>query len=499
RDEDEIEPVEIAFEGIKRRLRLLTPMELNASAEAISPDSKTLIFSASLSGRDNLWKLSLEEEKRDEPPKQVTHTKGAKGRVAFTKNGKKLYYLDGGEITHRPFPDGKPKKLQVKAELDVDFHIEKRHMFQEAWILIRDRFYDPEYHGLDWDAMRDRFMPLAAGAQTTEDLIDILNLMVGELNSSHLGASSRGAAQHDGHLGLAFDPRAMEQGRFVITTVLPDGPADVIEEPVRAGEVLTAIDGVELDARTNLWELLQHKVGRRVRLTVTSDSGETRDAAVQPANGGMVGDLAYRAWVQWNADAVTRISNDRLGYVHIRAMQLENLRQFLIDLDTEAHSREGVVVDVRYNGGGHIATFILDVLAKRDFVTSSYRGHVTTSSANLAGDRILGKPTVLLTNGHSGSNAEMFSEGFRRLGLGKVVGTPTAGAVIWTGGWEFLDGSSFRLPRIRVATAEGENLELAPRPVDVHVERPLGEAARGVDSQLEKAVEVLLEEIDAGS
>ena len=92
----------------------------------------------------------------------------------------------------------------------------------------------------------------------------------------------------------------------------------------------------------------------------------------------------------------------------------------------------------------------------------------------------------------------MFSEGYRRLGLGKVVGTPTSGAVIWTGGWEFLDGSSFRLPGVRVATAEGENLELAPRPVDIHVERPLGEAARGVDSQLDKAVEVLLADIDSG-
>ena len=474
-------------------------MELDASAEAISPDSKTLIFSASMSGRDNLWRVSLEEEKRDEPPKQVTQTKGAKGRVAFTKDGKKLYYLDDGEVTHRPFPDGKPKKLQLRAELDVDFHIEKRHVFQEAWTLIRDRFYDLNYHGVDWDTMRDRFMPLAAGAQTTEDLIDILNLMVGELNSSHLGASCSGDGQHDGYLGLTFDAQAVERGRFAIAGVLPDGPADVIEEPLRPGELLTAIDGVALDARINIWERVQHKVGKRVRLTLASGDGKTRDVSVKPVGAGRIADLAYRQWVHANAEAVTQLSNGRLGYVHIRAMGLEDLHQFLIDLDTETHSREGVVVDVRYNGGGHIATFILDVLAKRDFVTSSYRDRITTSSANLAGDRILGKPTVLLTNEHSGSNAEMFSEGYRRLGLGKVVGTPTSGAVIWTGGWEFLDGSSFRLPGVRVATVEGENLELAPRPVDVHVERPLGEAARGVDSQLAKAVEVLLPEIDAGS
>ncbi len=493
--EEEVEPVEIVFDGIKRRLRLLTPPELNAFAMAISPDNKTLIFQAALSGRSNLWRLFLEEEKRSEPPKQITDTKGAKAWVAFTKNGKKLYYLDGGEITRRDFPDGKPKKLQVRAELDIDFHIEKRQIFQEAWTLIRDYFYDPGFHGADWEAVRDRFLPLAAGVQTREDLLDILNLMVGELNSSHLGADRSGDSRHDGYLGLTFDRAALEDGRFEIAGVLPDGPSDTIEDPVRIGETLTAIDGLSLNSRVNLWEHVQHKIGKKVRLTLAANSGETREVEVRPIGAGALSGLAYRHWVNQNTDYVTRISSGRLGYVHIRAMGLEDLHQFLIDLDTEAHSREGVVVDVRYNGGGHIATFILDVLAKRDTVTSSYRGRATTSSANLAGDRILGKPTVLLTNEHSGSNAEMFSEGYRSLGLGKVVGTPTSGAVIWTAGWEFLDGSYFRLPRLQVATAEGENLELTARPVDIHVERPLGEAARGVDSQLDRAVEVLLKQI----
>jgi C-terminal processing protease CtpA/Prc len=178
-------------------------------------------------------------------------------------------------------------------------------------------------------------------------------------------------------------------------------------------------------------------------------------------------------------------------------MGLEDLQQFLVDLDTETHGREGVLIDVRFNPGGHIATFILDVLAKRDTVTSSYRGRLTSSSAHVSGNRILGKPTILLTNEHSGSNAEMFSEGYRSLGLGKVVGTPTAGAVIWTTGWTLLDGTSFRVPFVRVGTREGENLELNSRPVDVHVERPLGESARGVDSQMDRAAQILLEQIDS--
>tara|TARA_B100001123_G_scaffold449145_1_gene613271 strand:- start:6221 stop:9370 length:3150 start_codon:yes stop_codon:yes gene_type:complete len=493
----EIEPVEIEFEGLKRRLRLLTPSEYDAAAMAISPDSKTLVLKGSLSGIPNLWRISLEEAKQNDPPKRVTDTKGKKSWVHFSEDGKKLYFLDGGAITYREFPDGKTKKLRVCAEMDVNFHVEKRHVYQEAWTLIRDHFYDSEHHGTDWNQIKERYLPLVAGIQVQADLQMILNLMVGELNSSHLGAVGSGNSVRDGYLGLRFDPGELANGQYVVDRILRDSPCQSIEDPVVQGDRLLDVDGIDLDSRSNLWESLKHKPGKKIRLGVVTGGGERREVEVRPLGGGAIANLAYRDWVYEQTEYVERISNGRLGYVHIKAMGLEDLNQFLIDLDTEAHSKEGVVVDVRYNGGGHIATFILDVLAKRDYLSSTYRGKIKTSSANLAGDRILGKPTVLLTNEHSGSNAEMFSEGYRRLGLGKVVGTPTMGAVIWTGSWSLLDGTTFRLPYIRVSAEGDEDLELAPRVVDIHVERSPGENAKGVDSQMDKAVEVLIEQIDS--
>ncbi|MCZ6635701.1 MAG: S41 family peptidase [bacterium] len=496
----EIEPVTLTFDNIKRRLRLLTPMEADARMMIISPDSKTVVFLSEISGQPNLWRLSLEPDKQNDPPRQITKTRHRKNRAYFTKDGEKLYYLDNGQIYHRDFPSGKPKKLSIRAEMDVDFHITKRQMFQEAWTLMRDHFYDPDLHGSDWDQVRDTFLPRVVGARTRRDLHDLLNLMVGELNASHLGTRMSAAPSTDAYLGLQFERDALEQtGRLKIARVLPEGPSAIVENPALSGDVLIALDGIPLNHRTNLWENLQHKVGKKVCLSMETTGGENRDIHVRPIGKTALGNLAYRDWVVQNTAYTTRISNGRLGYVHIRQMGLENLRRFLIDLDTEAHSCDGVVIDIRYNPGGHIATFILDVIAKRDFVLSSYRDKVTTLSANLSGNRILDKPTILLTNEHSGSNSEMFSEGYRRLGLGHVVGTPTAGAVIWTGDWTFLDGSTFRLPHIRVTTAEGENLERAPRPVDFHVERPLGEAARGIDSQLDEAAELLLGQIDAAS
>ena len=241
---------------------------------------------------------------------------------------------------------------------------------------------------------------------------------------------------------------------------------------------------------------MKYKTRKRTSLIVNSqpDKEGSRTVIIQPIDYGTMTNLRYKNWVRENEKYVHEKSEGRLGYVHISAMSYEAYMQLLVDLDTETHNKEGVVVDVRFNGGGFIATFILDVLRKRTYVQSVYRDKPPTSATNLAGNHIFEKPTILLQNEHSGSNTEMFSEDYRRLGLGKVVGTPTAGAVIWTSNVNLLDGTWFRVPFIKVANVEGENLELVSRTVDAYVERPLGE--EGKDSQLDVAIECLINQID---
>jgi C-terminal processing protease CtpA/Prc len=224
-----------------------------------------------------------------------------------------------------------------------------------------------------------------------------------------------------------------------------------------------------------------------------------REVAVRPISADQYADLRYRGWVYANEAYVHKISAGRLGYVHIREMSYTAYQQFLSDLDAEIHSKEGVVVDVRFNGGGHIATFILDVLARRSVLLSVFRDRPPTDAGHLAGNRVLNKPTALVINERSFSNTEMFAEGYRRLGLGKVVGRPTGGAVIWTFSMRLLDGTWFSLPRIKVATPEGEDLEGTGRAVDIDVPLAVGEPARGKDSQLDAAVATLLAQIDNAS
>lgn len=492
--------VEIVFPGIERRLRLLTPPQMDAIALCISPDGRDLVCSATVAGRQNLWTLPLDEPRADQGPRQLTSTPGAKSHAWFTPDGKHLYFLDGGTIAVRKFPKGDQTTLPISAEVVIDFAQEKRQIFEECWRLLRDYFYDERFRGIDWEAAHERYAPLIQGAQTAYEVHLLINLMIGELRSSHAGLfRSDGNSGQDGYLGIALDPvEYLRSGRFRVASVIPDGPAAVARNgAIQPGDMLLAVNGVPLTPETSLDALLQRTAGRRVILRVLTPAGEQRDVEVRPVSAEQYDWLRYRAWVLENEQIVHRASDGRIGYVHIRKMSYDAYQQFLTDLDVEMHSKEGLVVDIRFNSGGHTATFILDVLMRRSILFSAFRNRSVADSSHIFGNRVLNKPTVLVTNEASSSNAETFSESYRRQGLGKIVGKPTAGAVVGAFTRRLIDGSSLRLPQLRVVTPEGEDLEGRGRPVDIDVPLRLGEWRYGRDAQLEAAVRALLADLDA--
>ena len=197
-----------------------------------------------------------------------------------------------------------------------------------------------------------------------------------------------------------------------------------------------------------------------------------------------------RAWVD-------KASGWRLGYVHMLDMSAGSLDQLYVDLDSENHSREGVVVDIRNNTGGFVNASALDVFARRPYLRMTERDHPETPARSALGQRSLELPTVLVVNQNSLSDAEDFTEGYRTLKLGKVVGVPTAGWIIFTGSASLIDDSVLRTPGTRITATDGTDMELHPRPVDVTVESPLGEGVSGHDAQLDAAVKSLLADIPA--
>lgn len=493
-------PVQISFEEIRRRLSLL-PVGIDVNYQTISPDGKWVAMIASAANQENIYIYSLDELSRDPVvSKQLTSTPGSKSSAQFSPDSKEIFYLENGRIGVVNL-EGKARSLAVTAEMDVDFSREKREVFNQAWSYLRDFFYDPNYHGANWQEVRAEYEPLIVGARTPDEMRRLLQLMIGELNASHLGASPPASANQasTGRLGLRFDRREYEvAGHLKITEVIALSPA-AISGSVKPGDYLLAVDGRPLDGRTNLDEILSYKIGRRVVLTIAnSTDGEGKhDVAVRPVNGATEKALLYRAWVDRNREYVSRISNGRLGYVHMFDMSSASLTQLYVDLDAENHARDGVVIDIRNNNGGFVNVYAIDVLARRGYLTMTLRGLDGSPARTVLGQRALGRPTILVTNQHSLSDAEDFTEGYRALHLGEVVGEPTAGWIIYTWGQTLIDGTNFRLPRMKITANDGTDMERHPRPVDVEVIRPVGETLTGRDSQLDAAVSELLKQLGA--
>jgi tricorn protease len=499
--------VEIDFTDIRRRIAPIA-LGTGVSNPQISPDGRYLLFSASAAGQSNLYLYSFDEEAGggrggrgggggrggEGVPgvRQLTTTPGAKMRPRFSADSREVYYLEGGRVQSIGIDNRQVRSVNVDAEMDIDFQKEKMAVFEEAWAGQRDNYYDSKYHGADWNAVRKTYQPLIEACRTPDEMRAILRLMIGELNSSHSGVSGPagggGGRGVVGQLGLTFDRAAYEtSGKLKITEVLPLSPTAIAK--IQPGEELREVDGVAIGPRVNLDEQLQHKTDKRVTLKIND-----RDVTLKPVAN--LSELIYRKWVEDNRAYVARVSNGRLGYIHIRDMSEQALTQLYTDLDAENRGREGVVVDIRNNNGGFVNAYALDVLARRPYLTMTDRGGPPGPARTALGQRSLELPTVLVVNQHSLSDAEDFTEGYRTLKLGKVVGEPTAGWIIYTGSMNLIDGSVMRMPQTKITGADGKEMENNPRPVDVTVSRPIGESYTGKDSQLDAAVHELVAQID---
>ena len=491
---EESKPTEIVFDDIRRRMSFLNT-GLNSNSVAISPDGKTLVVLASAEGQFNLYTMPLDELATDQSAKQLTSTQGFKSQAQFTPDGKEVYYLENGRINIVGLERRDVRPLNVNMEMTVDLGKEKSEVFKQGWRFLRDNFFDENFNGVDWENVRSTYEPLITNARTMDETRRLMSMMVGELNASHLGVTgpSGFTATPVGKLGLRFDRDEYEiNGRLKIVEVITLGPAAIVKT-VNVGDYVTSVDGTRIGPGVNLDEILEGKSNRRVAISVSSspDGSNKRDVIVKPVTTGVEKQLLYRQWVEANREYVNKISGGRIGYVHLPDMGQGSLNQLYIDLDAENQSKDGVVVDIRNNNGGFINPYVIDVLSRKGYLTMKERDLWNVPARSNLGQRALERPTVLVTNQHSLSDAEDFTEGYRSLKLGKVVGEPTSGWIIFTWNTGLFDGTTFRLPRQRILGSDGKDMELHPRAVDVQVTRPIGETLTGRDSQLDAAVREL--------
>jgi Tol biopolymer transport system component/C-terminal processing protease CtpA/Prc len=434
--------VRIVFEGIRERVTLL-PIGLDVEDEAISPDGKTLLLTASAANQTNLYTYSL-DELASEPPvaRQLTSTAGGKAHAQWSADGKDVFFLENGKPTTIALEARQPKPIAITAEMDVDFATEKMEVFDQAWSALNEGFYDAEFHGVNWKAMRAEYAPLVEGARTPDETRRLISLMIGELNSSHSGIAASMAerqAPSTGRIGVEFDATAYQnEGKLKVAEVLELSPAALAG--IRIGDVITAVDGKTVAPKDNFDELVRYQIKRRMTLTVNG-----KEVVLRPVNLATVKGLRYRQWVEQNRAYVARISGGRLGYVHMQDMSADSLQRLALDLDAENRGKQGVVVDVRNNNGGFVNAYALDILTRRGYLNMTFRGFKTAPARTILGQRSLELPTVLVTNQHSLSDAEDFTEGYRRLKLGDVdrrVDFAHASHSNYDGGWAGYGGAS---------------------------------------------------------
>lgn len=493
--EDGEEPVvvKIDFDGLNERTVTIMNMRGGYDFYATTPDGHYFAFrSGTLRGTD-LWIVDWKGNKLA----QVTEGGSDPERLHWDNEGATCYYIDSGgtvkSVTIDPDSgsiDGRGF-VSFSVRVTADVPEERKQMFNEAWRLLLTGFYDPNLHGVDWRAVREYYEPLALAAYTDEEFRMVVSEMLGELSASHLGIYKwEGGGVSTGRLGIRHDEAHAGPG-VRVRAVIPDGPAD--RAGIRPGDYILSIGGSPVGVGENYHCLLADAAGEELLVEVAESASGAgmRDLRVRPVGGGTMQRLVYEDQLRRNRAAVDRLSGGRLGYLHIAGMGLGNLVQFEEDLFAQGLGKDGLIVDIRGNGGGSVHDEILRYLDRRVY------GYTTSRSRPPSDNpvELYTNPLALLIDESCYSDAEIFPMGWKALGLGPVVGTPTYGAVIGTNDVQLIDGTWFRVPGSGWYDVSGKNLENWGIEPDVRVDSVPEEASRGEDVQLRTAVEVLLREL----
>jgi tricorn protease len=386
------------------------------------------------------------------------------------------------------------RQVTYTSNLEIDHKALRAQVFNEGWRIMKNRFYDAKMHGADWTAAKAMYEPLLDYLVDEEELHTVMMMMIGQLNASHTGVSGgpAGATRTVQTRHPGFDLVADSSGCYKVGHIYKDGPADKDYLKVKEGDFLISIDDHDLKTTETYWQYFTLASGTKFHFKVNDKPSKEGawDVTITPVAGSAFGDLQYARWVDERRDMVTKLGGGDIGYLHIRAMNAASLRQFQLDLAAN-RTKKALIIDQRFNGGGGIDQELLAILSGREYQYTIGRdaGYEQPRPQNFYG------PMVVMQNERSASDAEMFPAGFKALGLGKVVGVPTMGAVIGTGSYTLLDGSTIRTPGSGVWTVTGENMENYGVPPDVYIDNTPADFIKGRDAQIEKAVEVLKAEL----
>jgi tricorn protease len=386
----------------------------------------------------------------------------------------------------------------------VDRRDEWKQLLDESYRVMKYRYYDATMHGKDWPAIYSRYSTLLTDAGTNEDVYDIANAMIGELSTSHTGVTGPPSVTMPPvyttrYLGFEMEPAGTH---YRVSHVYRDGPADKEWIDINVGDYVLSIDGKEVKAGDDYWKVLSQTENEYVPVKVSKSADGAAAKTYRIATATNMTNIKYEEWVANNRDSVDKATNGQIAYVHIRAMDQPSLERFQNEID-RFWQKKGIIVDIRNNGGGNIDQELLDILERQPYEFWNNRNGSRTWGRRPR-QAIVG-PKVMMINYRSVSDAEVTPQGFRTLGLGKLVGNPTSAQVIATGSYALINGGSIRTPGSLVVSWDpskpnnyGFDLENHGIPPDVWVKNSPDDDAKGVDRELKVAIDEAMKMLKAG-
>lgn len=483
----------IVWEGIEKRLYpLLSEPERLLRLERVIDDS-TFYYSSDSYAETGTFKLK-KANIQGQNSKEIQDFGRKVSSLRWV--GETLYYLQGGKVNWYNLDKRSKGELSTEFDYTYSASLLNTRVFEEVWGVFGLNFYDPNMHGQNWQGLYDLYHPYARRARSVEDISAIVNEMIGDVNASHTGFYPRreGYLPRGGapaYLGLEFDQSEILPRGIRLDTVYPNSRLATLYK-IKAGDILTHIDGTLITPAIPVDSLLVDKTGKRIGLRLLCD-GEPKDAWLDGLNWSQNRSLHYDYKVNRSRASVAELTGERVGYVHIPAMGNTEFDNFQREVFRDNADKEALIIDVRGNSGGHVHDQIIELLSKQPYALSTSRRY--SGELNQEPRRSWTRPSIVLSDENSFSDGEIFPTVYQELKLGKVVGVPSSGSVIGTWQYNLLDGSSMRLPGSGWYRLDGTNMEGNGVKPDIVVEISPEDEIAGRDTQLERAIEEILKEL----
>ena len=486
---EEVKPLVFDLENCRDRIVRLTVNSSHLGDAVLTPKGDKLYYQAAFEGGYDLWEHDLKENKT----KIVMKSVGG-GAMYPDKKGENVFLCTGGGIKKVSVSTGEPKTVEFEAFFDYQPYGEREYIFNHVWQQVEDKFYVKDLHGVDWKGYREAYSRFLPYINNNYDFQEMLSELLGELNGSHTGARyyGSGASLSTAALGVFYDETYNGDG-LKIKEILAKGPFAIKKTDVTPGCIIEKIDGKPILKGRDYFPLLEGKAGRKVLLAMYNPAnGKRFDVTIKAISSGEQSNLLYKRWVERCRKNVDKLSNGRIGYVHVRGMDSQSFREVYSELLGRCRNKEAVIVDTRHNGGGWLHDDLATLLSGKEYQRFVPRGQYIGSDPF---NKWL-KPSCVLICEDNYSNAHGFPWVYKELKIGKLIGAPVPGTMtaVW---WETqIDPTIvFGIPQVGCMDMRGQYAENQLLTPHIEVYNAPEKALTGEDQQLEAAVQEMLKTV----